>query len=56
MLQGWQREHPGRIETIFRAICNVSLSQLADSKLFDFSGLEGVRSENAANLNLIEVN
>lgn len=56
MLQGWQREHPGRVETIFRAICNVSLSQLADSKLFDFSGLEGVRSENAANLNLIEVN
>ena len=56
MLQGWQREHPGRIETIFRAISNVSLSQLADSKLFDFSGLEGVRSENAANLNLIEVN
>ena len=56
MLQGWQREHPGRIETIFRAICNVSPSQLADSELFDFSGLEGVRSEKAANLNLIEVN
>lgn len=56
MLQSWQREHPGRVETIFRAICNVSPSQLADSELFDFSGLEGVRSENAANLNLIEVN
>ena len=56
MLQGWQREHPGRVETIFRAICNVSPSQLADSELFDFSGLEGVRSEKAANLNLIEVN
>ncbi len=56
MLQGWQREHPGRVETIFRAISNVSPSQLADSELFDFSGLEGVRSENAASLNLIEVN
>ena len=56
MLQGWQREYPGRVETIFRAICNVSPSQLADSELFDFSGLEGVRSEKAANLNLIEVN
>ena len=56
MLQGWQREHPGRVETIFRAICNVSPSQLADSELFDFSGLEGVRAEKAANLNLIEVN
>ena len=56
MLQGWQREHPGRVETIFRAICNVSPSQLADSELFDFSGLEGLRSAKAANLNLIEVN
>lgn len=56
MLQGWQREHPGRVETIFRAICNVSPSQLADSELFDFSGLEGLRSEKTANLNMIEVN
>ena len=56
MLRGWQRENPGRVETIFRAICNVSPSQLADSELFDFSGLEGVRAGKAANLNLIEVN
>jgi tRNA 2-thiocytidine biosynthesis protein TtcA len=56
MLQGWQREHPGRVETIFRAICNVSPSQLADSELFDFQGLEDVRSAKATNLNLFEVN
>lgn len=56
MLQGWQREHPGRVETIFRAICNVSPSQLADLELFDFSGLEDVRSAKATNLNLFEVN
>ena len=56
LLQGWQREHPGRVETIFRAICNVSPSQLADSELFDFSGLEDVRSAKATNLNLFEVN
>ena len=56
MLQGWQREYPGRVETIFRAICNVSPSQLADSELFDFSGLEDLRLSKAANLNLIEVN
>lgn len=56
MLQGWQREYPGRVETIFRAICNVSPSQLADSELFDFSGLEDVRSAKATNLNLFEVN
>ena len=56
MLQGWQREHPGRVETIFRAICNVSPSQLADSELFDFSGLEDVRSAKATNLSLFVVN
>ena len=56
MLQGWQREHPGRVETIFRAICNVSPSQLADSELFDFSGFESLRRTKSVNLNLIEVN
>ena len=55
MLQGWQREYPGRVETIFRAICNVSPSQLADPGLFDFSGLEGLRRAKSANLNLIEL-
>ena len=55
MLQGWQREHPGRVETIFRAICNVSPSQLADSELFDFSGFESLRRAKSVDLNLIEV-
>lgn len=35
MLAEW-RHHPGRIENIFRAICNVAPSQLADTGLFDF--------------------
>ena len=55
MLQGWQREHPGRVETIFRAICNVSPSQLADLELFDFSGFESLRRAKSLNLNLSEV-
>ena len=55
MLHCWQKEHPGRVETIFRAICNVSPSQLADSELFDFSGLEGSRRAKFTNLDLIEV-
>ncbi|MDX1635721.1 MAG: tRNA 2-thiocytidine(32) synthetase TtcA [Marinobacter sp.] len=37
MLQGWDRQHPGRLEAMFRAICNVEPSHLADPKLFDFS-------------------
>ncbi|MGB5098715.1 MAG: tRNA 2-thiocytidine(32) synthetase TtcA [Porticoccaceae bacterium] len=40
MLQQWERAHPGRLETIFSAICNVAPSQLADPALFDFSGLQ----------------
>jgi tRNA 2-thiocytidine biosynthesis protein TtcA len=39
MLAGWEREYPGRTETIFRSIRNVSPSQLGDSKLFDFENL-----------------
>lgn len=40
MLQRWNREHPGRLESIFTAIKNVSPSQLADTSLFDFKGLK----------------
>ena len=40
MLQAWDKQFPGRIETIFSAIQNVELSQLADQHLFDFKGLE----------------
>ncbi len=43
MLNQWELEFPGRIEAIFSGICNVSGSQLADPKLFDFAGLEGRR-------------
>lgn len=39
MLSAWEREYPGRIEKIFRAITNVAPSHLADTELFDFKGL-----------------
>ena len=39
MLREWQKQHPGRIENIFRAIAHVSPSQLADRELFDFISL-----------------
>ena len=44
MLQQWERAHPGRLETIFSAICNVAPSQLADAALFDFAGIEQRRA------------
>jgi tRNA 2-thiocytidine biosynthesis protein TtcA len=36
MFQVWDRQHPGRLETMFRALCNVEPSHLADNSLFDF--------------------
>jgi tRNA 2-thiocytidine biosynthesis protein TtcA len=46
MLDAWEREHPGRSETMFRALRHVAPSQLADRELFDFAGL-GARDETA---------
>jgi len=39
MLRQWEKNNPGRIESIFRSITNVSLSQLADVGLFPFRDL-----------------
>lgn len=39
MLNGWDREHPGRIETIFNSLQNIKPSQLMDKSLFDFEAL-----------------
>ena len=46
MLHAWEKQHPGRTETIFSAIKNVSPSQLADTGLFNFVGLQA--DKNAA--------
>jgi len=39
MLAEWERRHPGRIESILRALTDVSSSHLLDRKLFDFATL-----------------
>lgn len=39
MLQDWDKTYPGRSEIMFRALQNVSPSQLADSTLFNFAEL-----------------
>ena len=36
MLNDWQVQFPGRIESMFTAICNVAPSHLADGDLYDF--------------------
>ncbi len=45
MLQGWEREQPGRVNNIFRAIANVEPSHLADFNLYDFKNLSQASSE-----------
>ena len=39
MMQQWERDTPGRIETIARALGDIRPSQLSDPKLFDFLSL-----------------
>jgi tRNA 2-thiocytidine biosynthesis protein TtcA len=39
MLHDWEREHPGRIENMFRATTSIAPSHLADRQLFDFAAL-----------------
>ncbi|MDE3989763.1 tRNA 2-thiocytidine(32) synthetase TtcA [Glaesserella parasuis] len=40
MLQTWDRQYPGRIETMFSALQNVAPSHLCDPNLFDFKGIK----------------
>ena len=44
MMAQWERESPGRVESIARALGDVRPSQLSDPKLFDFLAL-GARGE-----------
>ena len=39
MLEQWERDTPGRVENIARALGDIRPSQLSDPKLFDFPGL-----------------
>lgn len=43
LLTGWQREFPGRVQTIFTALQNVVPAHLADTRLHDFAGLDALQ-------------
>ncbi|MEM1229778.1 MAG: ATP-binding protein, partial [Pseudomonadota bacterium] len=40
LLRSWDRDHPGRVENIARAMSAVTPSHLADPALYDFAGLQ----------------
>jgi tRNA 2-thiocytidine biosynthesis protein TtcA len=48
LLDDWERAHPGRRETMFRALMHARPSHLADPKLFDFAGLAPLSLNNRA--------
>ena len=45
MLRLWDKQTPGRIDTIFASLQNVTASHLADNDLFDFKGLRSGERE-----------
>jgi tRNA 2-thiocytidine biosynthesis protein TtcA len=42
MLAAWEREHPGRVQSIFSALQHVEPATLADPRQFDFAGLRAL--------------
>lgn len=48
MLRDWDKQFPQRLDSMFTAIQNIAPSQLADSNLFDFVGLEAKRESMAS--------
>ncbi len=59
MLNAWDKQSPGRLETLFSSLQNIAPSQLLDRGLFDFVGLqqhsEGAEvSEETAGLDILQ--
>ena len=52
MLQAWDTEYPGRVESIFRAMGDVVPSHLLDEKLYDFSSLNAQQTSELDVVNL----
>ncbi len=47
MLKDWERQHPGRINTMFQALGNVAPSHLLDPRHYDFKNIRPDQQPNA---------
>lgn len=45
LLQSWDKQFPGRIETIFRAMQDIQPSHMLDHKLYDFTSLSSLSQQ-----------
>jgi tRNA 2-thiocytidine biosynthesis protein TtcA len=45
MLRDWDKQTPGRVDSIMGALKNIAPSQLADRELFNFTDLQIDRSQ-----------
>jgi len=50
MLNSWDKQFPGRLETIFASLQNIAPSQLADTGLFNFADLQRSSDANLQNI------
>lgn len=54
MLQQWEKDHPGRVDTMFTSLQNVVPSHLADKDLFNFKDLK-ITDDARNRLNIISL-
>jgi len=55
MLQGWEKQHPGRLDSIFRGMSDIVPSHMLDAKLFDFQSLAQERTDPVQYVNVMNL-
>lgn len=53
MLKSWQKEHPGRVQSIFSALQDIAPSHLLDRKLYDFKSVSHSPDSKIFDINIL---